>query len=190
VPEPYVKHSLVEWPGIRGPKQSWWYKIQIFNPKQHKGHLLYFDLDTVIIGNLDWIWQKPKDSFWSIRDFKFLFKTKRQTVNSSVMWFSTEQFAYVYHRFDPEKVRNTRTWHGDQDYISATIDPALIGYLEQDRIKSYKWEVKEGGYDFTRRKHKKPGSITYPDPDVRILVFHGKPKPHEEDHPVIRDHWY
>ena len=106
------------------------------------------------------------------------------------MWFSTEQFSYVYHRFDPDKVRTTKAWHGDQDYITATIDAAQIGYLEQDRIKSYKWEIKEGGYDFSRRKHNKSGEITYPGPDVRILVFHGKPKPHEEDHPIIRDNWY
>lgn len=27
VPEPYVKHSLINWPGIGGPRKSWWYKM-------------------------------------------------------------------------------------------------------------------------------------------------------------------
>lgn len=33
VPAPYVKHELQEWPGIAGPKKSWWYKMQMFNSK-------------------------------------------------------------------------------------------------------------------------------------------------------------
>ena len=96
VPAPYIKHSLEEWPGIRGPKSSWWYKVQLFNPEQHRGNLLYFDLDTIIVNNIDWIWQLPQNYFWAVRDFKYLFKSRRATINSSVMWFNLQKYNYVY----------------------------------------------------------------------------------------------
>jgi hypothetical protein len=32
VPDYMVKHVLHDWPGIAGPKKSWWYKMQMFEP--------------------------------------------------------------------------------------------------------------------------------------------------------------
>jgi hypothetical protein len=49
-----VKHILDDW-GISGPKRSWWYKMQLFNPAHFAGNLLYFDLDVVIANQLNWI---------------------------------------------------------------------------------------------------------------------------------------
>lgn len=191
VPNPYIRHDLEEWPGIRGPKKSWWYKLQLFNPKHHRGHLLYFDLDTVVVDNIDWIWQLPKDYFWAVRDFKYLFRSRRSTINSSVMWFNTEQYSYILQDFETDKIRkNTMRYHGDQDYIHEKIPPERLRYFDTSRIVSYKWEVKEGGYNFSTRKHHKPGEISLPAPDVDVLVFHGSPNPCEEIHPVIRDNWY
>ena len=190
VPEPYVRHNLEEWPGIRGPKKSWWYKVQMFNPKHYKGHLLYFDLDTVIVDNIDWIWKLPKDFFWAVRDFKYLFRSRRNTLNSSVMWFDTEAYSYILQEFDADKVRkNILRYHGDQDYIHEKIPAEKLRYFDTTRIVSYKWQVKEGGYDFSTRKHRKPGETSWPAPDVDVLVFHGNPNPCEENHPIIQDNW-
>ena len=47
VPAHYIKHNLVEWPKIFGPKKSWWYKLQLFDRTHHSGNLLYFDLDRI-----------------------------------------------------------------------------------------------------------------------------------------------
>ena len=190
VPEPYVKHCLQEWPGIRGPKQSWWYKLQVFNPEHYSGQLLYFDLDTVIVNNIDWIWQLSKENFWAVKDFKYLFRSKRVTLNSSVMWFNSSKHKYVYDNFDRSIVKKHRTrYHGDQDYIHAQVCNDQLRYFDVDKIKSYKWQVKEGGYNFSTRKFYKPGEICWPTADTSILVFHGNPNPHEESHPIIKEHW-
>jgi hypothetical protein len=191
VPEPYIRHDLIEWPDIRGPKKSWWYKIQMFDPNHHSGQLLYFDLDTLIIDNIDWIWRLSSDYFWAVQDFKYLFRNRRNTLNSSVMWFNTNKYAYVLQDFDADKVRkNILRYHGDQDYIHEKIPSEKLRYFDPTRVLSYKWQVKEGGYNFSTRKYFKPGEISWPPPDSDILVFHGNPNPHEEDHPVIRDNWY
>ena len=44
VPDHMIKHSLIEWPGVSGPKKSWWYKLQLFNAENFSGQILYFDL--------------------------------------------------------------------------------------------------------------------------------------------------
>jgi len=193
VPAPFIHHRLQEWPGLRGPKQSWWYKIQLFNPEHHTGKLLYFDLDTVITGNLDWICQQKPGFFYAVRDFRYLFRPARYTMNSSVMWFDVEQFKDLYYRFQPESVTNpthiARRFHGDQDYIHATLAPKQLRFFDQTKIRSYKWEIRSGGYNFKTRKPVDPKAPSVID-DVSVLVFHGKPNPHEAlDDPVILQYW-
>lgn len=190
VPSPYIKHCLQEWPDIRGPKKSWWYKVQLFNSDFYRGPMLYFDLDTVIINNIDWIWQKSLDKLWAIRDFKYLFKSKNITLNSSIMWFDTKLFDFVYKEFDYKMIAKSRQWHGDQDYINSKVPSDLLSLFDVDKIYSYRWQLKEGGFDFKTRKFKQPGKICYPPNNTSVLVFHGRPNPHEENHPVISDNWY
>jgi len=190
IPSEYIKHDLVEWPNVRGPRKSWWYKVQIFDPAHYKGNMLYFDLDTVIVGNIDWIWKLPGNCFWAVKDFKHLFKNRRRiTINSSVMWFNTKKYHYILKDFDLS-VTKTGRFHGDQDYIDSKLDPTRLRYFDTNRIKSYKWEVKEGGYDFRRRKHNNPGETTWPADDTSVLVFHGNPNPEDENHPLLQQHWY
>ena len=39
VPLHMIKHELTEWPGISGPRRSWWYKMQLFNTAHHAGNI-------------------------------------------------------------------------------------------------------------------------------------------------------
>jgi len=190
VPGHMIHHPLQEWENIRGPKRSWWYKIQLFDRRQHAGPLLYFDLDTVIVGNIDWIWQLPTDRFWAVQDFKYLFRPSRSTINSSVMWFDPARWDHVYREFDPSDVVQKRNrWHGDQDYIQEKMPPGQVGYFDTEFVKSWRWELQDGGYDFRFRKHKNPGAGTSLPPQTSVLIFHGSPKPHEISDPTVLQHW-
>ena len=189
VPKPYVKHELYDW-GIGGPKSSWWYKLQIFNTDQHAGPLLYFDLDTVIIRNIDWITRQPLDHFWTVRDFKYLWKPTNYSVNSSIMWFDTRNYAYVLEDFQARNLDQTlRTYHGDQDYINDTIGKQNIRFLDQEQIKSWRWQCLDGGYNFDRKFHLKPNTGTQVTDLASVLIFHGKPKPKDIIDPFIVQHW-
>jgi len=193
VPAPYIKHALEEWDGVRGPKRSWWYKIQLFNTQnclKDQVKMLYFDLDTVIVGNIDWLWQVNKDKFWAARDFKYLMKSSKWAINSSVMWFDIKDYAYVYNEFDPKSIiDNPRCpWHGDQDYIFEKVKND-VAFYNSDQILSYRWQVMHGGYDFRYRKHKDPGAASVVPPEASVLIFHGNPKPHEVKDNIISQHW-
>jgi hypothetical protein len=108
VPSHMIKHSLHEWPGLGGPKRSWWYKMQLFNPKHFQGQLLYFDLDCVILRDLSWITTLDRDLFWGIRDFKYLQRPGYSGINSSVMWFNTERYAWLWDQFNSVPIEQAR----------------------------------------------------------------------------------
>ena len=193
VPLHMIKHVLKDWPGIAGPKRSWWYKMQLFNPEHHSGNLLYFDLDCVIINDLSWIPALSTECFWTIRDFRYLQRKSHSGMNSSVMWWNVTRYANVWYEFDRLDINKTVVQYpGDQDYLGVVIDPTQRRYFDQQYLQSWRWQVQDGGYNFSTRKPNAPGtkSDNYIGGDTSILVFHGKPKPHEcTSDPVIANNW-
>lgn len=190
VPDYMIRHDLDLWPGVAGPKRSWWYKLQLFNTRHHTGNMLYLDLDTVIVRDISWITQLDTSYFWAIRDFKHLQRPDLYTINSSVMWFNVSKFGWVWDNFAKQDINFiSRRYPGDQDYIHAVIDQRYKRYFADQQIKSWRWQCLDGGYDFPRRKHHTPGTGTLIPPDTSVLVFHGHPKPHEIADPEIVAHW-
>jgi hypothetical protein len=193
VPPHMIKHVLKEWPGISGPKREWWYKMQLFNPEHHAGNLLYFDLDCVIINDLSWIPALSTECFWTIRDFRYLQRKTYSGMNSSVMWWNVSKFAHVWHEFDQLDINRTVVkYPGDQDYLGVAIDPSQRRHFDQQHLQSWRWQVSDGGYNFATRKPHAPGSGSnaYIGGETSILVFHGRPKPHEcTSDPVIANNW-
>ena len=122
VPPHMIKHELVTWPGISGPKKSWWYKMQLFDPRYHAGPLLYFDLDCVLIRSIDWMVDLTPDRLWCLRDFKYLQSESINTINSSVMWWDTRQYEYVWNQLNEQTIDQvTRRYRGDHDFLHAVI---------------------------------------------------------------------
>lgn len=190
VPEPYIKHALKEWPGIAGPKKSWWYKMQMFDPAQFQGRLLYLDLDVVILGHIDWMLELDDRYFWTIRDFRYHFRGAWDGINSSCMIWHTERFHYVWQDFCSNDINSTvRRFAGDQDYLNRVLRDKELRFLPQDRVRSWRWEVKDGGMDFKTRLYKRPDAGSVIPPGTDIMIFHGQPKPHEIQDPAVRAHW-
>ena len=190
VPAHMIRHDLTEWPGISGPRRSWWYKMQLFDPQHHQGNMLYFDLDTVIVRDLSWITALPTDHLWGIRDFKYLQNANRSVLNSSIMWWNVSSHAQVWQDFVSQDVATvTRRYPGDQDYIYAALGPNRIRYFDQSQVQSWRWQCWDGGYDFARRAHRLPGTGTQIPPDASVLVFHGNPKPHKIADPAVVKLW-
>lgn len=190
VPPHMIKHCLESWPGIAGPKKSWWYKMHLFNPEHHQGPLLYFDLDIVVVRDLSWIPQLHTDYFWGIRDFRYLQRSTIHEVNSSAMWFDVSKFSYVWDQFVKDGPTDVASrFHGDQDYITKTININSRRYFDNKYFESYRWQCLDGGYDFQYRKFKAPGTGVRYANDTSVIVFHGKPKPHEVTDPEIVKLW-
>jgi len=188
VPTCYIKHTLEDW-NIKYPGKTWWYKMQMFNPEFYSGPLLYFDLDTVIVDNIDWLCNLSTDCFWGIRDFKCLWKPMHQGINSSIMWWNTDKFSWIYDNFKQLDFNNVLLkYHGDQDFITDQVPIKFLRFFPGDRLKSWRWQAFDGGYDFSKKTWKKPGTGTNIH-NTSVLIFHGNPKPHEVSDEVIAKHW-
>ncbi len=189
VPAHMIKHELEDF-GPLSPRRAWWYKMQMFNADYHAGPLLYFDLDTVIVNNIDWICNLPLSHFWTVRDFKHLWKPTHYGINSSVMWWDTQKFDKIWKQFKKQTLQDVmRRYPGDQDYLTDSIPHAELRFFDQERVQSWRWQCKDGGYDFNKRCHITPGTGTAYSKRTSILIFHGKPKPDQITDPVVQQHW-
>jgi len=191
VPDHMIKHSLQEWPGVTGARSAWWYKLQIFDPTRRLQQVLYLDLDTVIVKNLDWVQDLDTNFFWTIHDFKRLWRPNWQGLNSSLMYFDAEKFWYVWQNFQSVGLQNVRQdFKGDQDFLTHIIPVDHRKFIDNHRVKSWRWEVYQGGLDPTNKTYTAPGTSTNIPTATSLVIFHGKPKPHEIVDPVIISYWH
>lgn len=148
----------------------WWCKISLFD--HFRGPTLYFDLDTVIVGNIDWMvvpkrrfaawWYDLKPSgydhwcsafmAWS-GDFSYITKQFRQR---------SQELMQVY-RGHPRK--------GDQAYI--TEHAGEVEDIEpKDRREIVQFPCRDIG-------------------NASLVYCSGGKKPHlYRDHPIVQEHWH
>lgn len=124
---------------------GWWSKLELFRLPS----ALYFDLDTVITGDLSEIAAHPH-TFTMLSDFYRLEKPA-----SGVMAWRGD-YSFLLDEYDPAR---TYPGHGDQGYIAANIEPERFQNLFPGQIVSRK--VKN-----TRNSNE------------RVVCFHGEPRPH------------
>jgi len=190
VPDYMNKIALEEWPGITGRRSAWWYKMQIFDPRHDLGQVLYLDLDVVVLQSLAWILNLDRRYFWTLRDFRYLWNPNWSNMNSSMMYFDHGAFGFVYRSFVQQGMDCiTRRFRGDQDFLQAEIPYSQKKLVDTIQVQSWRWQTWEGGIDFRTKKTKKPGSGAIIHAITSLLVFHGQPKPHEVDCPIIAQHW-
>jgi hypothetical protein len=82
-----------------------------------------------------------------------------------------------------------KQYHGDQDYLNTVLNQTNLRFVQDGLIKSWRWQIKDGGMDMHTRIYRRPDAGTVLDPVSRILVFHGRPKPHEVMDPIIQRLW-
>jgi len=190
VPSGYVRHDLEPWPGAAGPKRAWWNKLQLFRPGEFSGPVLYFDLDTVIIRDITWMTQAQPDLFWTLKDFRYLWRAAWQGINSSVMSWSAPDWTWIWEDVGRQDIqRLMESYTGDQDYLTRIIPRHRMGFFEDARFQSWRWQVWEGGLDFRTRQTRQPGRGAVVSPDTDVVIFHGRPKPHDVDDPWVHRHW-
>lgn len=181
-----VRHDLIPWAVRRG----WWYKMQMFDPAHGIGPMLYLDLDTVIVNSLDWIFDLDPVIFWITRDFRRIWKPRNQDNNSSVMYWDPQVWGEIWDLWQQQDIGYvTQQFRGDQDYLDSVLKSPKKQFFPQETMVSWRWQVWDGGLDPRTRKPLHPDSGPILDPQAKIAVFHGRPKPHEIQHPWIAKYW-
>ena len=154
--QPYAFECLSD----EGRLAGWWAKIELFRPGRFNGRVVYVDLDSVVVGQLDelaeckgivnlldWGWREP-------------------TLCSSVMVWDAGEHADIFERFVPDVMHEFR---GDQDWITHVGGwQALPPHL----CKSYRYHCTEAP----------PARCVH-------VSMHGTPKPHEITAGWVPNHW-
>ena len=163
-------------PDIRG----WWYKLQLFQEQLSdiSGATLFVDLDVVIVGNIDALFDYQADAFCIIRDLQ-----AGKVYNSSVFRLNIGQFAHVWQDFQTDKKAIVARLHGDQDWISECIHDAqlwpsewVVSFKKQCQARDKRsWGV-VGEWLRSKGFLQAKGEAIIP-PGARIVYFHGKPDP-------------
>ena len=166
--------------------EGWWVKPWLFSRDAFQGveplrrsfpagaRVLYLDLDVVITGDLEiLVKQWAADPLTMI--FNFGPNRPHCAHNSSVMlWTAGDLRLFpIWELYEADADRIMKTLHGDQCWIWRVLRNDIANF-PRDYISSYKYDC---------RPNKKP------DPQARVVVFHGDPKPHQCREDWIRDHW-
>lgn len=141
---------------------GWWAKLDLFQPGRFSGRVLYLDLDVVIVGSLDVFVDFDVD-FAAPRDPLYL------GFNSSIMVWDADASGLESIPYGPPL--DWRQWaHGDQRWIHHCVMVNVRGvrFLPARWCESYKRGLYTGYW---------PG-------DLRVVYFHGRPKPWEVEGPM------
>lgn len=165
-----LKHA---WPG-------WWSKIELFRPGVINGPTIYMDLDTVIVGNFDYM-ANNRSRFAMLRNFSAA--PQHKMVGSGVMWFRDEASVphKVYEKFAkmPECYMEHHLRHAD----------AATSYIGD---QAFIWDALGGKIDALEY----PGILSYKrhcrkllPKDSSIVCFHGRPRPSDVSEAWVAQHW-
>jgi hypothetical protein len=198
VPFRFVCYSDKNIPGIETKRlkpgvEGWWNKLQMFDPSMKVGdYVLYFDLDTIITGNIDWLmnydtWFMGIEDVGAVNAHQPHLKNVLQT---GVMTWDHDANSHIYIDFLMNYDRIKNQFRGDGEYLNTKINPYHRKLLQHEfpgKLKSYKYDIYPGP----------------PDKDVSIVCFHGRPSIVQAmDHSVttpmrtyepqkwIKDYWY
>lgn len=136
---------IVEWHG-------WWQKLSLFQIAE--GPSLYFDLDSVIVGNLDYLVEYTKHPIAAPANWG---QSGHGGIQSSVMAWSGE-YKTPFTAFNYEK-DHKRLW-GDQEFLTEITGNSFVPL---PGIFSYKYHCRGQGI---------PAQAS-------VITFHGKPDYHE-----------
>ena len=170
--------------------EGWWNKMLLFKPGVlPDGEYLYFDLDVVIVDNIDCFFEF--ENFGITRDFinpdEGLLEGKEY--NSSIMRFSQNEDLWNFF------VANQNIWKANQERVNFFGDQNVISaYLNRQDYNSpfpdaWIWSFKIGSI----RGHRPLDHTKFLGADIpengKICVFHGRPNPSEVSIDWVSENW-
>ena len=153
--------------------QGWWNKLALFDIRQELNErVVYFDLDTAITGNIDFL-MNYGGSLLGIENLGVFNKyedPKQYTdhFQSGVLAWNHTMGDIVWRAFENQGRSALELFAGDGEFLDALIMPSHREYIQkifpEHFLESYKYQVYERG------------SVH---PDTSIVCFHGEPRPHQ-----------
>lgn len=144
-----------------------WRKLSMFSKKlaDLSGRALFLDLDIVIVDNIDCFFSYSKDDFCIIENWT---QAGRGIGNSSVYLFTVGKHYDLLEKYNNNQNEVLKKYDNEQIFLSMNTKP--LRFWPEDWCKSFKVHCLPGGILNWFCVPKMPK-------DVKIVVFHGNPKP-------------
>lgn len=149
------------WPG-------WWSKMELFRPDIDHPDMLYFDLDTMIVGDIEPLLEE--DRFLMLRDW-----LRPHGLNSSVMSLPVRQRKLTWSHWE----------HRAADFIAKYSSPAGDTWGDQAVLETLwlyealRWQDAHPGMLCSYKAHN-VGRDGVPTASS-VVCFHGRPRPWDTD---------
>ena len=180
IPGITVVPLINDWSKCRG----WWAKMEIFRP-DITDDLLYFDLDTVITGDIRPLLSLRPDEIVMLSDYY-----RPHNLMSAIMYIPNHAKKQVWDAF----------WRQPRYYINYCKLPDCLGdqgFLQLVLGDTLRWQdvlpgwfvsykknvVKLGASPWANKRHSE-GDGRLPE-GARVVVFHGNPRPQQVNEPWV-----
>jgi len=190
---PIRRIMIPSWPNV---SKAWWYKMYLFSPDMgFTNTVLYFDLDVVILNNIDKFLSTSLDKFCILQDFNRKWIRDYPVSNSSIMRWQPEKYYCIWDEFHVTRTAMIGKYRGDQDYLTNFFKQRddCIWWPAQWAM-SFKWEIYRGGliqsgtgldtkgnWPAEPEKYQDKTNPWVIPADCSVVVFHGKPNPYDTD---------
>jgi ubiquinone/menaquinone biosynthesis C-methylase UbiE len=153
----------------------WWSKIELFRKGLIEAkRLVYFDLDTVILDNIENIIES-NSNFVALKPWNPKNRSNGLCASGMMSWINNGMFNFIYKQF--RAVDIVKYSRGDQEYISHMLNKKNVHPI-------FFQDEKEGIYSYKRNCRRfLPGN-------AKIVCFHGRPRPRDTNVKWVIDNWY
>lgn len=167
-----------------------WAKLSVFKSDLYDitGRCLFLDLDSVITGPLDDLFDAPGDVVVidTSANWAALGGDAMPMAGTGVFIFTAGQFPEIFDRFMADHAGNVAKYRIEQIYLQGELPEGALQFWPPEWVLSFKWHLRRPPLLGLLQRPKRPL------PDTRVVAFHGDPRPIDLVRPGIwgiAPHW-
>lgn len=181
-----LENTDIDWRPLINDLPGWWSKMELF---RIPGPVLYFDLDTVLTGNIDGLCNAVYslyNNMLMLRGFKHRDVASGVMAWNSDMSWVVEQFLKIVKQATFVEIKDalrmrvgSAMFRGDQEWLSHLFRSCNTPIV-------FAQDVFKGIYSY--KNHVRQNSVPK---NAKVICFHGSPRPHELIPPPdwMKEHW-
>lgn len=165
--------------------KGWWNKLNLYSPQMPNGHILYLDLDIVILKNFDEEIIEMQNSTESMSCVSDAIGWMGEKFSSSLMCFESGTHSNIFSNFMENEERINDLKGGDQVWTGPQLKS--VSFID-DKFPYLKKNLK---FHLAKRSDNQFEIPMHISNKVKLVDCGGRPKPHElQSLPYINNNWH
>jgi hypothetical protein len=152
-----------------------WPKLSVFKPVLYDitGRCLFLDLDSVVTGSLDALFDHPGDVVAIDTSANWVSQggNAKPMAGTGVFAFTVGQFPEIYHRLMVDQAGMVAKYRIEQIYLQGELREGAMAFWPPEWVLSFKYHLRRPPLLGLLQRPKPPL------PDTRLVAFHGDPRP-------------